>query len=45
MAFVTFCGLKPSYSKNEQGFPIGLAGHPERVASPPIVLPVADLLA
>jgi hypothetical protein len=24
MTFVTFCGPRPSYSRNEQGFPIGV---------------------
>jgi len=28
MAFVTFCGLRPSYSENEQSFPIGVGRSP-----------------
>jgi hypothetical protein len=45
MAFVTFCGLKPSYSEKEQSFPIGVGRSPGALGVSPIVLPVADLLA
>jgi hypothetical protein len=35
MAFVTFCGPRPSYSRNEQAFPIGVGRSLGALGVPP----------